>query len=664
MLAQTLGALLLLLGLTVAVVLVFQRLKIPSCLGYLFVGVLLSSHTAGPAIDDHYVRLLAEFGIVFLLFTIGLSFPVAHIYALRHVILGAGTAQVVLTTLVVTILLWSLGVTVGGAFVIGAVFAQSSTTIITRQLLEQGEDQTRHGRLATTLSVFQDVTAVPFVVLIPVLGRVAPQEAAQALGLSSVKAALAFGVLFLAGRYVFRSLFHLVAVWRSTELFTITVLFVSLLAAWITRYLGLSMAFGAFLAGMTLGETEYRHQIESAIRPFRDVLLGLFFVSMGMLIQPALLPVIWMEALLGTMALLVIKLLLVTAIVVLAGFDRQTALRTGMLLAVGGEFGFALLTIGLDSGLLDTQSAQTALASVLGSIILAPFLIRFNQALAARCFKVQPAEMVDQVVEQIVAPLQNHVVICGFGRIGQIVNRFLEQRNIPRVAIDLDAALVREARRAGHPIFYGDSTDPTVLEALRISEARLLIVSHDDLTAGLKTLKHSREINPGLIIMVRSRDERHVDELRAAGATEVISETLEAGMMMVSHALLALQVPISEVARCMDEQRAHRYQMIPELFRSRIEAESEFSGLVSDRLHAVVLTQDSPAVGQSLDELNLSQNRLLLTVLVRSGKRILSPPCETVLESGDVLVLCGAPDDISIAEIRLTHRSGNPAEYG
>lgn len=663
MLEQTLVALLLLLGVTVAVVLAFQFLKLPSSLGYLLVGVLLGSHTAGPVIDDYYVKLLAQYGIVFLLFTIGLNFSFAHIYTQRYVIVGAGTAQVGLTSLVVALIAWALGVPAISAIVIGAVFAQSSTTVIVRQLTEQGEDQTRHGRLATTLSVFQDVTAVPLVVLIPALKGVAPQGAARELGLASLKAALAFLILFLAGRYLLRSLFHLVAVLRSNELFTITVLFVSLLAAWITQSLGLSMAFGAFLAGMTLGETEFRHQVESAIRPFRDVLLGLFFVSMGMLINPALLPSIWQETLLGTCGLLLIKLLLVSVIVRVAGVDRQTALRTGLILAVGGEFGFALLAIGLEGGLLEDRLAQVALTSVLLSMIVAPLLIRFNQPLAAALVRTPAVEIAEQESPHVPTVEQNHVVICGFGRIGQIVSRFLEQRQIPYVAADLDAARVREARLAGQPVHYADSTDPAVLEALGVRTARQLLISHDDLPAALKTLRLVRDMNPQLPVLVRARDELHVEELRAAGATEVIPETLEAGMMLVLHTLLALQVPLEEVVSCIDQQRYTRYQMLRELFRSRGDALTSDAAQPEERLHPVALTEDSPAVGSTIDELRLSQDGVSLTALVRNGERILSPALQTKLKGGDVLVLCGAAEDITNAEQRLAGKALAPPNY-
>ncbi|NMQ30280.1 sodium:proton exchanger, partial [Candidatus Accumulibacter phosphatis] len=288
---EHLAQILMLLGVAVAVVLAFQRLRIPTSLGYLLVGVILGPYTVGPTINVPEFKVLAEFGVVFLLFTIGLNYSLPQLHALRHQVLGLGTAQVAFTTAAVALLLWLAGVPATAAFVIGAVFAQSSSTMIGSQLAEQGEESSPHGRLGLAMSVFQDVTAVPFLVVIPVLGMSDGADLlVSSLGWAAAKAALAFALVFFAGRWLLRPLFRLVTKRRSAELFTLAVLLVALLAAWTTNNLGLSLAFGAFLAGMMLGETEFRHQIESTVRPFRDVLLGLFFVGIGMLIDPASIP--------------------------------------------------------------------------------------------------------------------------------------------------------------------------------------------------------------------------------------------------------------------------------------------------------------------------------------------------------------------------------------
>ena len=655
MIDQPLVEILLLLGAAVAVVLAFQRLHIPSSLAYLLAGVLLGPHTAGPVVEAGPVRALAEFGVVFLLFTIGLNFSLPRIHALRHLVLGLGTAQVLLTTVTVGLVAWLAGLPPAAAFVVGAVFAQSSTTIISKQLAEQGEEHTRHGRLATAMSVFQDITAVPFVVIIPVLGTAAGAGAlAASLSWALAKAILAFALVFIVGRWLLRPLFHLVAERRSAEVFTLTVLFVSLIAAWTTHSLGLSMALGAFLAGMVLGETEFRHQVESTIRPFRDVLLGLFFIGIGMLIDPLSIPRIWHWALAGATALLVIKTVLVAHIVRRAGIESRTAWRTGLLLAVGGEFGFALIAIALGAGAMGEHAGQIALTSVLFSMIVAPFLIRYNRVIASRLV-AQPVSRDEdrgpRVSADTTGHFRDHVIICGYGRIGQSVGHFLEEERIPYVALDLDPARVKEAHMAGEPVYYGDSSERDILEAVGLSSARLVVISHEDLAAALKVLHHVRTLRPDLPVMARTRDESTVEELRAAGATEVVPETLEAGLMIASHVLLLLKVPLSRVVRRMQHQRASRYRLIREFFTGDAMLPEDQYERAADRLYPVVLTPDSRAIGRTLADFDF--DGVVVTALVRQGKRQLTPAMDTRLEAGDAIVLFGAPRDLQRVEATL-----------
>ena len=655
MLEQPFVQLLILLAAAVAVVGVFQRLHVPSSLGYLLVGVFLGPYTPGPVIEGHQLRVLAEFGIVFLLFTIGLSFSLPQIHALRHQVLGLGTGQVVLTTAVVGLVAWLAGLPPAAAFVVGAVFAQSSTTIISKQLTEQGEDNSRHGRLGTALSVFQDVTAVPFVIVIPVLGMAVGVEAlAASLGWAVAKAVLAFALVFLAGRWLLRPLFHAAAASRSAELFTLTVLLVSLAAGWTTHRLGLSMAFGAFLAGMMLGETEFRHQIESAIRPFRDMLLGLFFVGIGMLFDLTSLPAVWHWALAGALCLLVVKTVLVAALVKFSGIDALTAWRTGLLLAVGGEFGFALLAIALEAGVIAQQLGQTALASVLLSMIVAPFIIRYNYPIARRLVpRKRPStrDDVPRASDATAAGLHDHVIICGYGRIGQSVGHFLEEEKIRFVALDLDASRVREAHLAGEPVFYGDAADRGMLESVGIATARLMVISHHDTAAALRVLQVARDLRPGLPVMARTRDESQVDELRKAGAVEVVPETLEAAMMIAAHALLLLDVPLTRVVRRIQEQRGNRYQLLREFIRGDGGFLDDAHVRARDRLHPVLLPLGSPAVGRALGDLALPG--VVVTALVRNGERQLEPPSGLRLEAGDVVVLFGSAGDVERAEATI-----------
>ncbi|MBL8861069.1 MAG: cation:proton antiporter [Planctomycetes bacterium] len=649
-----LAQVLLLLGVATLAVLAFHRFRVPTSLAYLLVGVLLGPHTAGPVVDAAPIAAFAEFGIVFLLFTVGLNFSLPQIQALRRSVLGLGVAQVVLTTALVALVAAAFGASWPVAFVIGAVVTQSSTSILGKQLIEQGEDNAPHGRLAIALSVFQDITAVPFVVVIPVLGaQLGAAALAGALGIAMAKGLLAFVLVFFVGRRVLRPFFHQIAERRSAELFTLTVLFVSLLAAWTTFSQGLSLAFGAFLAGMVLGETEFRHQVEATVRPFRDVLLGLFFVGVGMLVDPAKLPDVWLEALLGAVAMLALKAVLVAPIVWRANVDLRTAWRVGLLLAVGGEFGFALLGLALGAELVDSRTGQTILTAVLFSMVLAPILIRFNHEIASWLTPRGVSAPTDGLpsLAQTGSTLEHHVIICGYGRVGQGLGHILEQERVPYVALDLDAARVREAHLAGEPVFFGDSAQREILEGLGLTKARLLVLAHDDKGAALKTLQHARALRPELPVMVRTRDIDSADELQAAGASAVFPETLEAGLMIASQALREMGVPLSRVLRVIDQQRTAHYRQLRQLFLGESPASEPVASEDADRLHAVQLSAGSPAAGRSLGELQLEG--VAITALVRGGRRQLQPPVDTVLAQEDTLVLFGSPDALRQAEHEL-----------
>jgi len=643
-----------LLGTAVAFVVAFQRLHLPSSLAYLLVGILLGPHTAGPVVDSQQMRALAEFGIVFLLFTIGLNFALPQIRAWSHQVLVLGTAQVVLTTGIIAALAGAVGVPLAAALVIGAVFAQSSTTIISKQLAEQGEENSRHGRLGTAMSVFQDVTAVPLVIIIPALGAATGTSAlAGEVAWALAKALVAFVLVFVGGGRILRPLFLMVAARRSAEVFTLTVLFVSLLAAWTTDAFGLSMAFGAFLAGMVLGETEFRHQVESTMRPFRDVLLGLFFVVIGMLIDPMSIPSVGHFALLGAVVLLMVKATLVATIVRWSGLDGITAWRTGLVLAVGGEFGFAVLAIALGAEVIGTHLGQITLTSVLFSMILAPFLIRYNHALASRLAAGAYAGAHEPVPGLEAAARErfaDHVIICGYGRIGQSVGHFLEEERIPFVALDLDPAVVRAAHVAGEAVFFGDSTERDILHAAGIHAARLVVVSYDDVSAACKVLSNVRAVLPELPVMVRTRDEAHVDELRAAGAVEIVPETIEAGLMIASQALLLLGVAPSRVGQRIQQQRTSRYRLMREVFRGDPLTERARDE-DADRLLPVVVPAEGKAVGRVLGEIDIGD--VMVTALVRDGRRQLGPALSARIQAGDVLVLFGAPRDLDLAEATL-----------
>ena len=559
-----LAQILLLLAVAVTVVVAFQRLHIPTSLGYLLVGLILGPYTVGPTINVPEFKALAEFGVVFLLFTIGLSYSLPQLHALRHQVLGLGTLQVTLTTAIVAVVLWLAGMPATVAFVIGAVFAQSSSTIIGSQLAEQGEENTPHGRLGMAMSVFQDVTAVPFIVVIPVLGMAAEANVlATSLGWAVAKAALAFALVFFAGRWLLRPLFRLVTERRSAEVFTLAVLLVSLLAAWTTNSLGLSLAFGAFLAGMMLGETEFRHQVESTIRPFRDVLLGLFFVGIGMLIDPTSIPDVWHWALLGAVLLLFSKCLLVTVLVRRSGITTLTAWRTGLLLSVGGEFGLALLAIALNATVIDARLGQIVLTSVLFSMIVGALLIRFNHAIATLLVRSPRSE--SEIAEIPALETANPpVVIGGYGRVGHTIAVLLQARGIDCIAFDLDAARVAQGRLDGHQVLYGDISDPELLATIHIERSALVVLTIDDMDVALRTVAFLRSVGPDVPVIARARDLEASSRLIAAGATHAYPEAIEASLRLGATAMRMLRVPADEIDLIVQGVRDWDYKPLEE----------------------------------------------------------------------------------------------------
>lgn len=555
------ASILLLLSVAMGVVLTFQRMHIPTSLGYLLVGVILGPHTLGPTVTIPELETLAEFGIVFLMFTIGLNYSLPQLQALRHQVLAFGTGQVAFTTLLVGIIVWFSGLSAASAFVFGAVFAQSSTSIIASLLAEQGEEHSRHGRLGLAISVFQDVTAVPILVIIPVLGTsVAAGALAIALGLALAKAALAFVLVFIAGRWLLHPLFHFITGRSSLEMFTLAVLLVSLLAAWTTNSLGLSLAFGGFLAGMMLGETEFRHQVESSIRPFRDVLLGLFFIGIGMRFDPASVPPIWSWAILGALLIMAAKTLIVAVMVRSAGVPVEDAWRTGILVSVGGEFGLALVAFALDANVFDERQGQIAITSVLLAMVVGAVLVRFNRAIAFRMVKAHSAE--GGPAPELPEEIGRQVVIAGYGRVGHTVAVLLHSIGVPCTAFDTDPARIAQGKTDGIPVSFGDVSDPGLFSSIHVERASLVVVTVNSPETALRAISCLKRVYPQVPVIARARDLKTSGQLLEAGAMHAYPETIEASLRLGATALKILEVPTEEISEAIQSVRNWGYKPV------------------------------------------------------------------------------------------------------
>lgn len=555
---------------TVTFVVVFLRLRLPPILGYLCVGVLMGPYGLGVIADTEHIRAFAEFGVVFLLFSIGLEFSLPLLMRMKLAVLGFGGLQVLLTTLITAIISVYLGISLDTALVIGGVVTMSSTALVISQLSAQMELHTHHGRNTVGILLFQDVMVIPFLILVAHLTTAASDFSPfVTIASALVEGILVLLLILLLGRRVLRPLFRGIARFKSTELFTLTVLLVTLGAAWITHQMGLSLALGAFVAGMMLGETEFRHQVEAEIRPFRDVLLGLFFITIGMLFNIQLLPQVWPWVLLLLSALVLFKLILVTGLCRLMGCDGSVALRTGIILAHGGEFGFAILMLALSGDLLPADYGQVILAALLISMAMAPLLIRFNGQLVSLILptisSIDQQASINQIADSA-NDLSGHVIICGYGRAGQNIATILKDEDISFIAMDLDPLLVQSAIKMNEPVIYGDASHLDLLKAAGLSRAAAVVFCLDNVNAALKVLPQVRHIEPDIPILVRAPDNSQLNQLQEAGATEVIPEIMEASLMISSHLLLILKLPISRVFSKMRQVQKKRYSLLRKYF--------------------------------------------------------------------------------------------------
>ena len=650
---QILYTVLALLAMSIASVIVLKRMNLPPVLAYLIVGIAVGPHAMGMVENEHTVHTLAEIGVVFLLFSIGLEFSFAQLVAMRNAVLGLGTTQVVLNTLVCMWVAHAMGISWAGAIVVGGAIALSSTAIVAKQLTEQLEMQSRHGRLALGALLFQDLAVVPFLVIIPILASSAETNLTVELLFALAKAIAAFIIMGALGHWVLRPVFHTVAATHSAELFTLTVLFIALMAGGITHMLGLSAVMGAFLAGIMLGESEYRHQIEIDIRPFRDVFMGLFFITIGIQLDITALPDIWLQALMLLLVLVVGKGLLVMLIARIMGYENAVAARTALVLAQGGEFGFALLALALSSKLISTEDTQAILAAIIASMIIAPVLIRENGDIAKRLFGRSYLKQRHQRAKNIFhasRELDNHVIIIGYGRIGQNVASFLRQEGIEYVGLDLDPIVVREAYEAGERVYYGDATHVSMLRAAGVKRARAMIITSADTYTATRIIETARSRNELLPIIVRTVDELHLEELEQAGATRVVPEKLESSMMLATHMLEILDMPAQEIIDIIDKTREEHYYQLRGYFHGA-EAES-VEEIANDhyRHHTVVLSPGCSAIGKSIEDLHLDALGVNILTLRRGDIRGDEPAATTTLRQGDALLLEGGNEELELAE--------------
>jgi CPA2 family monovalent cation:H+ antiporter-2 len=645
---------LILLAMAVLVVVIFRVLRFPALLGYLLVGIVIGPHALGLVPDSGETRYLAEFGVVFLMFSIGLEFSLPKLVTMRRMVFGLGAAQVgaVLVPCIAGAAVlghdWRTGVVLGG------VFAMSSTAILAKMLAERLELNSLHGRQIIGILLFQDLAVVPLLIVIPVLGT-GGEALVQELVVALVKAGFVLLVLLTVGQRFMRQWFTLVARQKSSELFVLNVLLITLGLAWLTELAGLSLALGAFLAGMLISETQYRYQVEDDIKPFRDVLLGLFFVTVGMRLQIGVLVAEWPWVVALLTVVVAGKAAIITGLSRLFGSDPGVALRTGLALAGAGEFGLVLLAQAAPVGFVPVPMLQIALAVLVLSMMISPFLIEHSEHLVRRFSAgewMSRAMALHDIAIRAMAT-DRHVIICGYGRSGQNVARFLEQEQVSFIALDYDPQRVKEAAAAGESVVFGDAARREVLVAAGLLRANALVISYANTGSALKILALVQELRPGLPVVVRTLDDSDIDRLKEAGAAEVVAEILEGSLMLATQALMLLGVPLNRVLRRIRQTREQRYGLFRGFYRGVTDKVDADGDKLQPRLHSVVLPPGSAAAGKTLRELDLPRLNVEVNAIRRRNIRSLTPDPETRLTEGDVVVLRGSQEALAAADIYL-----------
>ena len=637
------------------VTVLFRQLKLSVILGYLLVGARVGPHALGVVPDTPKINELAEFGIVFLMFTIGLEFSLLKFLALKPSVYITGILQIILSVALTTLVGKVLGMTTLAALVIGSIVAMSSTAIAAKQLNDQLELHSPHGLFALGILLLQDIAVVLLIILIAGLNNAQHHNLAIILLWALFKGILAITLIFTMGRWLLKPLFRTIAKTRAIELFTLTVLLVTLSAAWITNMLGLSFALGAFLAGMMLAETEFRHQIAVEIRPFRDILLGLFFITIGMLTDVSQWYQTWTWIGLLFLTLTIGKLLLITFLGRLTGNSFSVSCRTGLILAQGGEFGFALLTLALNEKILSPEYGQVTLAALLLSIAISPIIIRFNKQIA-NFLLLKIGKDYEAITETSVAKIaktfKHHIIICGYGRVGQHIARLLDKVNFPYIGIDLDSELVKKAKLAGENIIYGDPTHPDILGTAQLKNANVLVISFNDLRASIRILRMVRPKYPHLPILVRCRDEYELKILKEHGATQVIAELFEESLTLSHHLLHLINISNQKISEIMQEVRKKDYDILKKVFVGEFDEESDLESR-SQELRPILIPKGAFAVNKRLKELQLREAGIEIVAMRRNDTKQFKPNGNIKLNASDILIAYGTANNLEAAEQKL-----------
>ncbi|MDC0127744.1 cation:proton antiporter [Methylophilaceae bacterium] len=645
---ESIQLIILLLVSSVLMVALFRYLRLPPMIAYFVVGLILGPYAFGVLPDSESSRHFVEFGIVFLMFTIGLEFSLPKLNSMRYILFGLGGAQVAITLATTMIFATFLGLDLAAAFIIGSALTMSSTAIVSKILMERIDLNSRHGQLSIGILLFQDIAVIFILILIPVFNSQVV-DLYSVLWMSLFKIIVLLFILFRIGQPVMNFWFGIVAKQKSRELFVLNVLMITLIFAYVTKLTGLSYALGAFLAGMLISETRYRYQVESDIASFRDILLGLFFISIGMMLNIEVLiqyyPIIFLLFFVYT----VFKATVITYLAKLFKYELGVGIRTGVILGQAGEFSFVILALGQEQNLISGDILQIILSVCLLSMLFASFIIPFNGRIARYISKeyLKNSEKLVNKIEASSEDFSGHVIICGYGRGGQYLGRFLKEENISFIAIDMDLNRVNDAANAGEKVMYGDASRRVVLRAAGIERAKALVIAYSDDRSSLKVINVIREIYPDLPIIVRTRDESSIQQLQDAGATDVVPEVLESSLMLASHALVILDIPLARVIKKIRAFRNERYKIFRGYFMGSSEAGDDLQGQDQLQLHSIEIKNNFYLLNKQISEIPFDNFNIEIQHLRRPNMlEDIEARLDIRLQGGDVIVILGLPKDL------------------
>jgi CPA2 family monovalent cation:H+ antiporter-2 len=650
---KILGDIIIILGLITAVILIFLRLKVPAIIGFILTGILAGPQGFG-LIGASDVGFVAELGIVLLLFSIGIEFSIKDLLEIRRSILIGGSLQVGATLAITYATCSFFGVGHAEALLIGLLVSMSSTAIVLKMLEERAEISSPHGKNAFSILIFQDLLVVPAMILIPVMAGGHPGSR-EPMWVFLSKAGGFIIFLYTAYRWIVPQLLFQIARTRSRELFLISVILICLGVAWLTSFLGLSLALGAFLAGLIISESEYAQEALGRTLPFRDVFLSLFFISIGMLLDLAFL-LDHLLIILGFVVLIImLKTLTGSFSTLLLGYPLRTAVLVGFSLAQVGEFSFILSKSSLEHGILGTNDYQTLLGIALITMAITPFIMKMAPQLADLSVRLpfsqriksglRPLKIVPDA-EQAVKK-KDHLVIIGYGVNGRNVSRAAKLADIPYVIIEMNPETVRVERIKGEPIYYGDATQEAILEHIDIQDAHVMVITIPDVAAARRVTELARRLNPALHIIARTRYLKEVAPLYELGADEVIPEEFETSIEIFSRALSEYLIPRDDIERFISELRSSGYEMLRSLSKEATTVCSIEKDLPDFKVSTFKVHQDSDVAGKSLAELQIRKKyRASILAIRRGSETIINPGGEDILYPDDHIILSGDIDSI------------------